>query len=476
MSNREAIQRALAMQRPASDDELAGYIRAHLGFTLSRRAVCPDHVAPFQFIADAFFGRFERAALLGPRGGGKTRALSIMDWMTGLFKPNTWMVHVGAIEMQAKRGYDYVKSYVENPIYKGSSLMDGRPFEKLVLENLASSTRWANGSVLEILPGTMNAVSGPHPNVKIADEVEKWKRPVWQQFVGMGVAEGLQTIYASTRERRYGLMQEILSNSERMGLRVYPFCIWEIMQRCPTCDKAGCILWEHCQGRGLRAGGHIPRSVVIDKFLQSDAETWATQQECLLPGREGLVYQELDDQANFRSDVAEYDPELEIELGCDDGYVDPRVMLFIQVKGDGRAVVIDELYQSKRQIHESIDALDERIKERGYTMPTRAWCGSDSPEFAAAMSEYGIPTTGATHNVVEGIKLVRGLIRDVRGEHLLQIHRERCPNLTREMLGYHYPDDVHDERPAKEDDHAPDALRYWAHGRYRIGRVEVMFA
>ena len=115
---RELIAEALRAhkaRKPQSDEQLWLWIERVLGFSIAWRAVCPEHQAPFQFLADAFFRRVTGAVLHGPRGGGKTRSLSILHLANGHFDPGFQTSHVAAVQRQANLCYSYVREYLRDP-------------------------------------------------------------------------------------------------------------------------------------------------------------------------------------------------------------------------------------------------------------------------------------------------------------------------------------------------------------------------
>ena len=75
--------------------------------------------------------------------------------------------------------------------------------------------------------------------------------------------------------------------------------------------------------------------------------------------------------------------------------------------------------------------------------------------------------------MAEGILVVRRLIRTAEGDVGLRVH-PRCKHFIAEMSDlYQYPEGTGgkdpSELPVKQDDHGPDALRYWAWLRARRG-------
>jgi len=56
--------RDLKATRPQNDEELWYWIWYVLGFAIAWRPVCDEHVAPFQFVTDSFFGRLPAGDVL----------------------------------------------------------------------------------------------------------------------------------------------------------------------------------------------------------------------------------------------------------------------------------------------------------------------------------------------------------------------------------------------------------------------------
>lgn len=211
------------------------------------------------------------------------------------------------------------------------------------------------------------------------------------------------------------------------------------------------------------------------QFLQSQYTGVFAEQE--LEGKfvsfEGLVY----DSFSLSENVApvEYDPDRYTYLGVDDGYAHgggvgtlsyhPRVILVMQMTGDGTINVIDEFVATQ----ELPEVTLARVFER-YPKITTAYVDSSASELRRRLSDKSIQNAGATHRVSDGIKVVRRYVMDGNGKRLLKIN-PRCKTLIREMQMYRYSDTTRSEAgeavPMKQDDHALDALRYAV---YYLGR------
>jgi hypothetical protein len=181
---------------------------------------------------------------------------------------------------------------------------------------------------------------------------------------------------------------------------------------------------------------------------------------------EGVVYSEF---ATENITDKEPDPELPIELAVDDGYVDPRAILFIQRTGT-EILVFDEIYHSRHLAETCVSEVVDRCEQNEWPMPDIAVGGPESKELKQRFRRADIPYRARSHKVIEGIKVVRRLILDGQGVRSLKVHR-RCKNFIGELTdGYKYPEQGSrrdDEKPLDGNDHACDAFRYWAYVRAR---------
>jgi phage terminase large subunit len=182
---------------------------------------------------------------------------------------------------------------------------------------------------------------------------------------------------------------------------------------------------------------------------------------------EGVVYDNWTD-ANV-TDAAEYNPDLPVLWGVDDGYAygggvgtagyHPRVIIMAQQTAQGGVNIFAE-YVATGELPETTI---ERVESLGYKLPTGAFIDSSAVELRARLWGKNISTMGATHEVVEGIKNMRRFICDGQGVRLLHVH-PRCTNFINEILSYRYDENIKaingELRPAKVNDHALDAARY----------------
>ncbi len=189
-------------------------------------------------------------------------------------------------------------------------------------------------------------------------------------------------------------------------------------------------------------------------------------------GVEGLVYGEFNVD-NLTDD--EPDPTQPIELAFDDGYMDPRCILFIQRTGT-RILVADEIYHRQHLAETCVKEAQDLCRERGWVLRDGDGKPTDKPnidiavgspeakEMQARLRLADIPVRWEVHKVVDGIGVVRRLICDGKGYRTLKVNN-RCRNLKWELSeGYLYAEGKHgpEDKPVDGNDHACESLRNWA--------------
>jgi len=184
---------------------------------------------------------------------------------------------------------------------------------------------------------------------------------------------------------------------------------------------------------------------------------------------QGAVYDNFDPRLNVSRD-AEYNPDLAVRWGVDDGYAygdgpgkanyHPRVILLGQPTAQGGLNIFYEYVKASELPETTIN----NVLKLPYKLPELAMVDSSAAELRRRIGDRNIMHSGATHRVSEGIKVVRRLICDGQGVRLLQIH-PRCTNTIMELQSYRYDEkssrvDAGERAPLKLDDHCADAVKY----------------
>lgn len=470
-----------------NDDELHNFIKVVLGYHIPRVAICPHHVAPFQFIADNFFERVGNSVAFASRASGKTRNFSILNFLDAVFKDRCEIVDIGAVLQQAQKCYDYGREYILLPfIFKNC------------VKDTATMTRFKSGSQIEIHSGTMAGTNSAHPQKANMDEVEVLQNErVLQQFLSMSMSKnGVtgQTRLTSTRKFRSGLMQKILTEIKQglLDFKVYEWCCWEAKEPCePERKCEDCPLFDiigsdgktqiGCQGRARNSDGFYKVDDLIDKFKSMDLETWETEWLNLRPGYSGLVFKEYDERIHMQNEWAEeltrYNPNLPLYLFADFGEVNPYAVYWGQVK-DNRLCLVDEYYRTGKTSEQHAKDVRSQHEQRKYKMVSGIFCGAGGMGDRIARrhleTEFGVTATiGRADDYAR--KLLRRLLRinpDLgKPRFAMSGH---CVNADVEFNSYSYPpagrvDRNISEEPMDKDNHAMSAIMYGVSGLVKMG-------
>jgi hypothetical protein len=368
------LQNQTKTQGPKDDDELHHWIRQNLGMNIPRIAVCDGHQSPFEFISDIYFERVTAAIAMASRGGSKTMSSAIIHLLNSLYKPRCQSISVGAQLAQADRVYENLKILLK--IHGKVDTVDKHP---MISRSIQQITQFINDAKVEILPGTISAVNGPHAPKVHTDEVDIMDYGVYLQsrnisqslsyFVDGPNGQQIEmTIVAqdwitSTRKSSSGLMQRLINDieeSERQGYKppykLYTWCFVESakpVSNCQVafpnipkamhceCDRIVNDKWDDgtprlfvdiCNGRLAKPDGFTPLGDIHKRFEMNDRNTWEAEQECSKPETGGMVFKAFDRQ---RMAIKWWEPRPEFGMivqGVDfSGGTNPAAVEWVQV-------------------------------------------------------------------------------------------------------------------------------------------------
>lgn len=222
--------------------------------------------------------------------------------------------------------------------------------------------------------------------------------------------------------------------------------------------------------------GHVDQAWFEEFFGMVSDEMTDTRLIGAFASYKGQIYQGYSSRVHLGGDEAFEFPSGARYFRVFDFGAGPQnafVCLWAYRTGPGNWFVFDEYYVTQDR---TIEEHAENILSRDAAYQIEDPVSYGDPSGAQWMNEFaghGIPISSAINDVLPGIESVRVALKKSKatGEPGLIIHRDNCPNLTRQMRTYRWEDssgtgiNPRDARlqPLKKDDHAVDALRYLVH-------------
>ena len=464
-------------KRPHGKGELHSFVKRRLGLDVPQIAVCEGHDAPMDYLWHAFRRRGTGNALVWAcRGGSKTMLAAAATVAESLFTPGLETRILGGSLAQSSYMYDYVCSFLRR---------EG------VADAVESVTKtraaFANGAAVEILPQSETSVRGVHvPRLRL-DEVDEFHDDVFQSALYLpqsnDVSDARMEIL-STYHRPYGLMGELVDEHEKRGLDLFRWCLWEIIERCRRKSCEGCALWGDCRGKARRSHGYYRIDDAIARKRLVSEESWQSEMLCIRPSREGLFYKTWNEDVHVPEEPIEYDPACALYRSFDWGINGPTVCLWIQVNGDGRVLVIDELWQQGMAVSDMAAGVLKHENAHGYRGVQRSYCDPSGPCFIHEFEKAGISCDGRREDGglpnarQEGFELVRRFLKTDEFGRAGLLVSPVCTGVRREFRTYRYPVTRPgfnpDEEPVKVDDHSMDALRYFFLSRFPMSGWKIV--
>jgi hypothetical protein len=196
------VAKIILERPPQTDSELYYLVQALWGVTIPRHKVCPDHDAPFDAFADAYFERNGSIALWhGSRGlSGKSFMVSILG-ITKAFIKGADVNLLGGSLAQSTNIHEHMRNAFGNknaPVYMIES--EGNYLIKL-----------NNRARIRPLTASQKTVRGPHPPFLICDEIDEMDEDILNAALGQPMP---QKNYAGELIKPYTVMVSTWQNSD----------------------------------------------------------------------------------------------------------------------------------------------------------------------------------------------------------------------------------------------------------------------
>ena len=326
LRNRDLTCRSI---RPETPEQLRGYVATHCEVAIPHYAPgacpCPGHDSPFAYLAGSFFKDTdgwsdEEKAQFSPhtncvvhacRSGGKTMMGAISARLKAHFFPGCGIRILGGSSDQSKRMYDNVSRF------------DANVFRDRVLgEPTQEKTRYKGGSNIEILMASLKSVQGPHVPILMLDEVDEFTRHIYTAAIA--IAQSSKNMRAtieqfSTAHHPNGIMQQLIEDAAKSGIRLYRWCIFEVLKKCPypcTPEKPykRCVdmvkydqlnqphrFSDVCVCRAKKSRGYYPIEDLWQKFEHPMMawESFAAYYLCEMPKIEDAIFPMIAERAHL---------------------------------------------------------------------------------------------------------------------------------------------------------------------------------
>lgn len=183
---------------------------------------------------------------------------------------------------------------------------------------------------------------------------------------------------------------------------------------------------------------------------------------------EGLIYQTFTDENLYDDDtrpVALYNQSIRV-IACDYGTTNPCV--YLDTYDDGNTIWVDNEYRWDSKSNEAKHTGQPQKTDSQYADAMVEFMGREpericgiivdpsAASFIAELRGRGLVVTPGDNEVLDGIREVSSMFARKK----VRVHR-RCKGLIEELKSYVWDDKaIGIDKPVKEQDHGPDALRY----------------
>lgn len=208
---------------PQTDEELYYLVQALWGHCIPRHKVCPEHDAPFDAFATAYFAREPQILIHGSRGlAGKSRLLSILG-LTEAAVLGSDVNLLGGSLSQSTNIHETMRDawdYPNAPRY----LRAGEPTSSLI--------KLQNGAKIRPLTASQRTVRGPHPPRLLLDEIDEMDFAILEGAKGQPMPQKdwngniipAQTTMSSTWQYPDKTFAKEYKRFQEEGLPIFTWC------------------------------------------------------------------------------------------------------------------------------------------------------------------------------------------------------------------------------------------------------------
>lgn len=289
----EILQPSLPNSERPTSDQIVHWCEVELGLKLKS---VPRVLSIFLVALRSFeHKRMLRLAVLGPRGGGKTKLTAAIELVAYRWFGYSWQNIGGSLE-QAARCYSYI----------AGAHVDSQHLASFTTQTHARETRSRNGGTIGVNAASQTSVRGPHPvgpsggGGITLDEAALIPDDICDAAKGqLTTANPSALVQLSTMgEQQAGRFWELLQDPKKFGYRLERFDIFDVAARCSYDCATTCPVKEHF-AQDYYEGPVDARQLVHKAYCGGrahDVDGWVSVDEIAQQFREG-------DRASFEREL-----------------------------------------------------------------------------------------------------------------------------------------------------------------------------
>lgn len=275
------IRTSLKAKRPTTRKSLQNYVEAFLDIKIPGKVFTEGHNSPLDYLWYSFNGDFLKTnrsnsdcVVWANRGGGKTELAGIITLLDCIFKPNIQVRILSGSGYQAGRMYAYFNEFLKKGYENLVAHVSKSPTDK---------TMFKNGAVVEVLKQSETNVRGPHVHKLRCDEIELFKKKVFEaaQYTTMSTGKYTAALECiSTMHKPYGLMKKLVKESLKIGRPVFKWNLWDVIERCKGRECRDCALDVYCEGKARKANGYFKIDDAITQLARTNPRSFELEMLC----------------------------------------------------------------------------------------------------------------------------------------------------------------------------------------------------
>lgn len=186
---------------------------------------CKEHALIIDAMWDSYSENEDFSIWYAARGTGKTYDLSFLAFLETIYKKKCMTTILGGSLEQAMRAVAYFNEFMDNDYIVNDYLINK--------EITSKGFKTINGSWVKALAASPKSIRGEHPNKLRIDEADELHPKLYQAALGQPKAKNGHKdniIISSTLHNPFGLMSQILDDVEKVGGKLYKWCIMDVIE------------------------------------------------------------------------------------------------------------------------------------------------------------------------------------------------------------------------------------------------------